>query len=81
MFYYVLDTLSEFNECNNACYDAHMTVHDDNNGYTENTLSWSKPYQRLTDGKYVCPVCPDYDNAAGYTIEESQPDWFPVPNP
>ena len=81
MFYYVLDSLEEFNSCNDACYDAHMAVYNDNNGYRDETLCWSKEAQRLTDSKYICPVCPEYDNSAGYTIEEAQPDWFPPSDP
>lgn len=81
MQYYILDTLEQFNECQEACYDAHMLLYDDNNGYGNETQYWAEVQQRLTDNKYICKVCPSYNNAAGYDIEESQPGWFPVTNP
>jgi rubrerythrin len=81
MKYYILDTLEQFNNCNTACYAAHMDSYDDQNGYTEKTLDWALPSQRLTDNKWICPVCPSYNNSAGYIIEESQPDWFPIDSP
>lgn len=78
MEYYILDTLEQFNECNDICYAAHMEVYNDGNGYRDETECWSSlPIQRLTDNKYICPVCKYYDNANGYVIEESQENWFP----
>jgi hypothetical protein len=78
--YYILDNLDDFNECNLACYNAHMLNYNDGNGYDEQTNCWTAPYQRLTDDKYICLVCPSYDNEAGYTIEQSHPSWFPPPD-
>ncbi len=76
-YYYILDTLEEFKTCNDECYDAHMLSYNDGNGYADETLCWSKVFQRLTDNKYICPVCDDYTNPNGYVIEASAPSWFP----
>lgn len=76
--YYILDNVGSFNLCNNECYDAHIAEFGDNSGYIETTKSWAFEFQRLTDLKYICPVCDSYSNPHGFPVEESQANWFPV---
>jgi len=75
--YYVLDTLAERDACEAACYAAWIVGHQEY-PYALQTTAWSTEQTRETDGKYIIPVCECYDNAAGYTIEESAADWFPA---
>lgn len=77
MNYYILDTLEDFNTCQEACYQAHIAIHN-TEPYKSQTTKWTDVKQRETDSKYICPVCEHYDNSAGYTIEASSSDWFPI---
>lgn len=77
MNYYILDNISDFNACQASCYAAFIAPIDPNSPYAIGTTKWADAAQRLTDDKYICPVCPEYDNAANYTIEQSQTNWFP----
>ena len=47
----------------------------DNTVYISSTTSWAIPYQRITDNKWVYPVCPSSD--VTYTTEEFSPLWVP----
>ncbi len=67
--FYILDTLEQRNECEAACLDRYLA-----NGYSAER--WSEVQTRITDVKCIIPVCPFYDNAAGYTIEPLSYDWW-----
>ena len=58
----------------------------------QQTTRWAIPVQRATDGKWVFPRVSTevrarfsqeqvtaFQAAHTYTIEEEQPDWFPIP--
>jgi len=49
----------------------------DNTEYIKRMERWDKPKQRVTDDKWCTAVC-EHSTAEGRTIEEEQPDWFPV---
>jgi hypothetical protein len=78
MEYYILDTQADFITCEAENFTAHMSVHCDSNGYTAGTLRWADEYQRITDSKYICAVCHHHTNTSGWTIETSDPSWWPV---
>ena len=73
--YYILDTQAESDTCRDEAYQAHIAVHN-NPAYVAGTIQWSKEQTRLTDGKYIVPVCEDYANQNSYPVEESSSDWF-----
>lgn len=75
MRYYILNTQAESNQCLQECYDAFM--HNvKNDAYRKITKRWAQEQQRITDGKYIVPVCPQL-GTFGYTIETATDDWFP----
>ena len=78
MDYYILDTQADFITCETENFTAHMAVHCDSSGYTAGTLRWAEEYQRITDNKYICMVCEHHTNTSGWTIETSDPSWWPV---
>jgi len=71
MNYYIVNTKEESDLCLEECYQAHMSRHDD-----ENTVRWAHEVQRLTDGKYIAPVCNHYSNPHRFIMETSSQDWF-----
>ncbi len=74
--YYVLDTQTISNTCRSEAYTAHIATHDDE-PYATQTTSWAAEQTRLTDSKYIVPVCTSYTNPHSYTIEASASNWFP----
>ena len=76
MKYYILDTKAESDLCLQECFDAFMQ-NVKNDAYKKTTTKWAPEQQRLTDGKYIVPVCPQL-GTFGYHIETSTEDWFPV---
>ena len=71
---------SEQTACDAASYDfdKHIEMRGDRNGYDQETTSWAKPLQRVTDGKWVYPVCSASDGV--YTVEmyNTGGTWFPA---
>jgi hypothetical protein len=45
--------------------------------YKTQTIDWATEQQRLTDNKYIVPVCPNL-GTFGYAIETATDDWFPT---
>lgn len=74
MRYYILETKEESDRCRQECYIACMS-NVSNEAYKTQTTDWAIEQQRLTDGKYIVPVCPNL-GTFGYTIETSTEDWF-----
>lgn len=72
--YYILDSKEESDQCLEACLIAHFQ-NVQNDKYKAQTTSWAPEQKRLTDGKYIVPVCPSL-GTFGYTIEASKPEWF-----
>lgn len=75
MRYYILDTKEESDQCLHECYIAMMN-NVTNESYKKQTVAWAFEQQRITDGKYIVPVCPQL-GTFGYHIETSTDDWFP----
>ena len=74
MRYYILDTKQESDQCLEECLTAYLqnvTCEQ----YIKQTTKWADEQQRLTDGKYIVPVCPNL-GTFGYTIETATEDWF-----
>lgn len=76
MRYYILDTQAESDLCRQECLIAYTNNVADG-AYKTQTTEWSTEQQRLTDNKYIVPVCPNL-GTFGYTIETAQDDWFPT---
>jgi len=74
MKYYVLDTKEESDECRKYCLEAFLS-NKSGSDYLNQTTQWSEEQQRLTDGKYIVPVCPQL-GTFGYHIETATDDWF-----
>ena len=74
MRYYILDTQAESDQCRSECLIAYMN-NIPSGDYKTQTTSWSDEQQRLTDGKYIVPVCPNL-GTFGYNIETATDDWF-----
>jgi hypothetical protein len=77
MRYYILNTKEESDQCRRECYTAYMQ-NISAGAYKEQTTQWSEEQQRLTDNKYIVPVCPQL-GTFGYLIETSTSEWFPEP--
>lgn len=73
MMYNVFDTEQEANEAQSYDYQSWIAVNN-NPSYVATTTAWAIPQQRITDNKWVYPVCPTSD--ATYTTEEYDPIWF-----
>ena len=74
MRYYILDTKEESDQCLKECLIAYLhNVQDEK--YRSQTTSWAIEQQRLTDNKYIVPVCPQL-GTFGYHIETATDDWF-----
>jgi len=57
----------------------HLSHHNDNPAYTEQTTRWATPVERL-DGKWAYPACAHVDYASlGITLEDIDPSNYPVP--
>ena len=52
-----------------------VVISIDNTDYIAKTTCWAKPFQRVTDNKWVYPVCPDSDKT--YTTDTYDPSWRP----
>lgn len=76
MRYYILDTQAESDQCRSECLTAYMN-NIPHGQYREQTTSWSAEQQRITDNKYIVPVCPNL-GTFGYTIETATDEWFPT---
>lgn len=76
MRFYILDTKSESDKCLQECFEAFMQNARDGK-YRTQTTEWATEQQRLTDNKYIVPVCPNL-GTFGYTIETAADDWFPT---
>ena len=76
MRYYILDTQAESNQCLQECLTASLQNVSDKD-YKTQTTEWATEQQRLTDNKYIVPVCPNL-GTFGYTIETAMDDWFPT---
>lgn len=74
MKYYIVDTIEQSEQCRKECLIAYMNNVPDGE-YKDHSIEWSPNLQRLTDGKYIIPVCPNL-GTFGYNIEESSDDWF-----
>ena len=74
MRYYILDTKEESDQCRAECLIAYMN-NIPNGDYKSQTTGWSTEQQRITDDKYIVPVCP-YLGTFGYAIETATDDWF-----
>ena len=76
MNYYIINTKEESDLCLEECYKAHMKHHGENAEYSEGTIRWAELKTRLTDGKYIIPVCNHYSNPHRFIMETSSPNWF-----
>lgn len=76
MRYYILNTKEESDECIKACTEAYLS-NEPKLEYKKQTAVWAQQLQRLTDGKYIIPVCPQL-GGFGYQIETFEENWFPV---
>ena len=76
MRYYVLATKEESDLCRQECLTAYMN-NMPNDNYKTQTTEWSTEQQRITDNKYIVPVCPNL-GTFGYAIETATDDWFPT---
>lgn len=76
MRYYILDTQAESDQCLQECLTASLQNVSDKD-YKAQTTEWATEQQRLTDNKYIVPVCPNL-GTFGYTIETATEDWFPT---
>lgn len=75
MKYYVLNTKEESDQCRLKCYRA-LLKHNTSERFAELTTEWSPEQTRITDGKYVVPMC-SYIEPSAYVTEEPQMSWFP----
>lgn len=75
MNYYVLNNKEESDQCRIDCYTAYISNIPDG-AYKNQTIQWSEEQQRLTDGKYIVPECPQLSTHP-YVIETSDSSWFP----
>ena len=78
MIYFIFNTLEEAQAADAACFESHMAEHTDST-YLAKTQRWCNIEQRITDDKYIVPVCTHYSNINDWPIEESRANWFPVP--
>jgi len=76
MRYYILDTQIESDQCRQECLIAYTNSVPDGD-YKTQTTEWATEQQRLTDNKYIVPVCPNL-GTFGYAIETASDDWFPT---
>lgn len=76
MLYYVLNSLKEFDIIQKKCFDTFI-LNEENTKYLESSKFWSKPLQRLTDNKFICPYIFVDDNKS-YTVEDLKESWFPL---
>ena len=76
MRYYILDTQIESDQCRQESLIAYMNSVPDGD-YKSQTTEWSTEQQRITDNKYIVPVCPNL-GTFGYAIETASDDWFPT---
>ena len=76
MRYYILDKKEESDLCLQECLTASLQNVADKD-YKSQTTSWSTEQQRITDNKYIVPVCPNL-GTFGYAIETATDDWFPT---
>ena len=76
MRYYILDTKTESDLCRQECLTAYMN-NIPSGDYKSQTIEWATEQQRITDDKYIVPVCPNL-GTFGYNIETAQDDWFPT---
>lgn len=76
MRYYILETKEESDRCRQECYISCMN-NVSNKDYKSQTTEWATEQQRITDNKYIVPVCPNL-GTFGYAIETAQDDWFPT---
>ena len=74
MKYYILDTKAESDQCLEVCLIAYLQ-NVTCEKFKQQTKVWAVEQQRLTDGKYIVPVCPNL-GTFGYNIETSTDDWF-----
>ena len=70
MRYYILDTKQQSDQCRKEWLIAYMNNLSDDD-YKSQTDEWSSEKQRLTDNKYIVPVCPNL-GTFGYTIETNR---------
>lgn len=75
MRYYILDSQEESDQCLKECLTAFLQ-NIKNEHYKQQTTEWAFEQQRLTDSKYIVPVC-SYLGTFGYQIETATDDWFP----
>jgi len=76
MRHYILDTQIESDQCRQECLISYMNSVPDGD-YKSQTTEWSTEQQRITDNKYIVPVCPNL-GTFGYAIETASDDWFPT---
>tara|TARA_R100001163_G_C5018074_1_gene161738 strand:+ start:71 stop:310 length:240 start_codon:yes stop_codon:yes gene_type:complete len=76
MRYYILETKAESDLCLQECLTASLQNVSDKD-YKSQTTEWATEQQRITDNKYIVPVCPNL-GTFGYAIETAQDDWFPT---
>jgi len=74
MEYYILDTLEEAEACEREVYSCYIE-HSTDQKYIDSTPKWCDVKQRLTDGKYIVPVC-NHVSEHGYIVETEQPNWY-----
>jgi len=76
MQYVVFDTRSEWEAYEGIAYAAWIEAHPAPSNYVQQTTAWSKERQRLTDGKWIAPVCPAVSDHSSYTLEDPIDEWF-----
>jgi len=72
MNYYIANTKEEAETCLSECHEAEMLYRKTDKG----TKRWYQLMQRLTDGKYIIPVCNHYSNPRSLPVEVGLPEWF-----
>lgn len=75
MKYYVLDSKAESDECLENCHNACIN-NIPSGDYKSQTTAWAEEQQRVTDNKYIVPVCSTL-GTFGYNIETATSEWFP----
>lgn len=75
--YAVFENLGQYQAFEATAYAAWMQGRS-NQKYIAQTKRWSNPFQRLTDNKYIAVLCPRVSDNTPYTLEESDPSWFPT---